>query len=54
MDYAQLADRFWEQGYLVVEDMFDADLMDRYQALILEHFGESLEAPCRMDPECTS
>jgi ectoine hydroxylase-related dioxygenase (phytanoyl-CoA dioxygenase family) len=40
-DYAALADRFWEQGYLVVEDMFEAELMDEYQALILEHFGES-------------
>jgi hypothetical protein len=41
MDYGQLADNFWKQGYLVVEDMFDVEMMDRYQALILEHFGES-------------
>ncbi len=43
MDYQALAEQFWEQGYLVIEDMFDAGLMDRYQALILEHFGESPE-----------
>jgi len=43
MDYATLADEFWKQGYLVVEDMFDPELMDEYQALILEHFGESPE-----------
>ena len=43
MNVKELAARFWEQGYLVVEDLFDADLMDRYQALILQHFGESPE-----------
>ncbi len=43
MDYAQLAESFWRQGYLVIEDMFEAELMDRYQSLILEHFGESPE-----------
>lgn len=32
--------QFWRQGYLVLEDFFDAHLMDRYQRLILEHFGE--------------
>ena len=40
-DYAALATEFWIQGFLVVEDMFDDALMNRYQALILEHFGES-------------
>ena len=43
MDYAQLADMFWRQGYLVLEDFFETALMDRYQALILAHFGESPE-----------
>ena len=41
MNYEALAEQFWEQGYVVVEDMFDAATMDRYQALILEHFGDS-------------
>ena len=43
MDCQVLAERFWEQGYLLVEDMFDAELMDEYQALIMDHFGESPE-----------
>ncbi len=41
MNYQALAQQFWRQGYLVVEDMFDAATMDRYQALILEHFGDA-------------
>lgn len=41
MNYHSLAEQFWEQGYLVVEGMFEASLMDRYQALILQHFGEA-------------
>ena len=43
MNYRALAELFWTQGYLVVEDMFDAVTMDRYQSLILEHFGDSPE-----------
>lgn len=43
LDYAALATQFWEQGFLVVEDMFDDTLMNHYQELILEHFGESPE-----------
>jgi len=38
---SNLAQQFWEQGYLVLEEPFDSALMDQYQALILEHFGES-------------
>jgi len=41
LNYEQLSQQFWEQGYLVIEDLFDATLMDRYQALIEEHFGEA-------------
>jgi len=40
-DYAALANEFWMQGFLVVEGLFDDALMNRYQALILDHFGES-------------
>ena len=40
-DYAALATEFWKQGFVVVEDMFSDALMDDYQSLILEHFGES-------------
>lgn len=41
MNTSDLAQQFWEQGYLVLEELFDNALMDQYQALILEHFGES-------------
>jgi ectoine hydroxylase len=41
MDYKELARQFWEQGFLVVEDMFGAALMDQYQAMISTHFGEA-------------
>ena len=41
MNTSDLAQQFWEQGYLVIEELFDSALMDQYQALILEHFGES-------------
>lgn len=41
MDTKALARKFWAQGYLVIEDFFSAKLMDQYQQLILEHFGEN-------------
>jgi ectoine hydroxylase len=40
MEYQKLADQFWRDGYLVVEKFFSDDLMDQYQALILNHFGD--------------
>ncbi len=40
MNYQKPADQFWEQGFLLLEDFFDAALMDRYNQLILDHFGE--------------
>jgi hypothetical protein len=43
MNFEALARQFHAQGYLVVERMFDPSLMDRYQALIMEHYGESPE-----------
>jgi hypothetical protein len=43
LDYTALATQFWEQGFLIVEGMFDDGLMDHYQQLIMEHFGESPE-----------
>ena len=38
MNYQALAAEFWERGYLVIENMFESGLMDRYQELILQHF----------------
>ena len=43
LDYTALATQFWEQGFLVVEGMFDHILMNHYQELIMDHFGESPE-----------
>lgn len=36
-----LAEQFWQQGYLVLEDFFDQSLMDRCQTTIMSHFGET-------------
>jgi hypothetical protein len=43
MEMTNLSDTFWQQGYLVIEDFFSADIMDNLQSLILEHYG--------LDPE---
>jgi hypothetical protein len=39
MQLEKLASTFWQQGYLVIEDFFSAELMDSLQSLILEHYG---------------
>ncbi|WP_293748151.1 phytanoyl-CoA dioxygenase family protein [uncultured Paraglaciecola sp.] len=39
MQLEQLANDFWRQGYLVLEDFFSADTMDSLQNLILGHYG---------------
>ncbi|MDO3388557.1 phytanoyl-CoA dioxygenase family protein [Gilvimarinus sp. SDUM040013] len=41
MNVNQLADQFWQDGYLVLEQFFQPALMDAYQDLILDHFGAS-------------
>lgn len=41
MNYSTLANEFWEEGYLVVDDFFDADLMDELDGLIVDHFGDN-------------
>lgn len=43
MNIQQCADRFWEDGYLVLEDFFEPALMDSLNALITRHFGDSPE-----------
>ena len=35
-EYAQ---EFWENGFIVIEEYFDAHLMDRYNSMVLNHFG---------------
>ncbi len=39
----ELAKQFWKQGYLVLEDFFEPELMDQYDQLILDHFGYTPE-----------
>ena len=39
MNYQALAQTFWEQGYLVLENFFESDLMDRLNEISLKHFG---------------
>jgi len=41
MNIDSLAKEFWQQGYLSIDNFFDTGLMDDYQALILDHFGNN-------------
>ena len=43
MNFEALAANFWRDGYLVLDSVFDNALMDEYQQLIIEHFGETPE-----------
>ena len=43
MNIESLAIEFWEKGYLCIDNFFNDKLMDKYQALILKHFGDSPE-----------
>ena len=40
VDTAAFADEFWRKGYLVIPGFFDSGLMDEYNQLALDHFGE--------------
>lgn len=39
MNTQQLAKIFWENGYLVIENFFPLDVMDKFNNRILQHFG---------------
>ena len=41
MNVEALAADFWRDGYLVLDNVFEHALMDEYQQLIIEHFGET-------------
>mgnify|MGYP005987722709 CR=1 FL=1 len=43
MNYQKLAEQFYQDGYLVIENFFDAVLMGKYNRRILEHFGKTPE-----------
>lgn len=39
MNFKKLTEEFRENGFLIIENYFDPDLMDEYNQLILDHFG---------------
>ena len=39
MNYKQYAEEFWENGFISIENFFDAELMDHLNATILDHYG---------------
>ena len=39
MNIEKLAQQFWRDGFLKIEDFFEHDLMDAYNQLIVDHFG---------------
>jgi len=43
MDYIKLAESFWENGFLVLENFYQDNVMDTLNARILQHFGMSPE-----------
>lgn len=43
MNYSILTEKFWKDGFLVIEEFFDNTLMDQYNKLILEYFGDDPE-----------
>lgn len=39
MDVNKYAQEFWENGFIVLEDFFDENMMDTLNAIILDHYG---------------
>jgi hypothetical protein len=39
-DYEKLASQFWDRGFIVIENFFESDLMDRLNKIILDYYGE--------------
>lgn len=40
MNYDSLLSQFQKDGYLIIDDFFDRDLMRRLHTRILDHFGD--------------
>lgn len=38
-----MAEKFWQDGYLLVENFFPEEIMDKFNQLILDHFGMNPE-----------
>jgi len=43
MDFEKLGDEFWQDGYLILEDFFEPELMDHIDRNIRRYFGDSPE-----------
>lgn len=43
MNYQTLAEQFWQEGYLVLENFFSNEIMDRFNSQIFDYFGENPE-----------
>jgi len=43
VDYKKLSSEFWQQGYLVVDNFFDPDLMNQLDHNIRQYFGDNPE-----------
>jgi ectoine hydroxylase len=41
MNLSALANEFWRQGYLSIDNFFGEELMDAYQSHVLQHFGKN-------------
>ncbi|WP_027392832.1 phytanoyl-CoA dioxygenase family protein [Aquimarina latercula] len=39
MDYKKIVTQFWENGFVILENFFDPELMDKYNNVILDHYG---------------
>jgi ectoine hydroxylase len=43
MDYKKIKKEFWEKGYVIFDQFFPDDLMDKYQQINLDHFKENTD-----------
>ncbi len=41
MDYNEIQNTFWKNGYVIIEKFFDDTLMDKYNTKILNHYDQS-------------
>lgn len=40
LDVQSIAERFWQDGYIVIDNFFQSEIMEKYNDLILKHFGQ--------------
>ena len=42
-EITQYAKQFWQNGFIVIDDFFDGDIISLYNEKIIEHFGMNPE-----------